>query len=306
MAPDDESSAARLLGEEFTEQVDAVRRGTGLVRDRPPEGVHDTRVAARRLRSTLAAYRPLLDTRLTDPVRDELSWLAGALGPLREADVLDGRLAHQVEALQDRHGMVRGPVLARLRHDSDIRLGAARETAQEALTSDRVDQLLDSLADLAADPPWTDRAHRPVDEVMLPCVAHEWKRVRRKVDAAHAVAVTGDAAPGALDDLLHDVRKATKRARYAADPLVGLHGRDARRFVRTTKRIQSILGEHQDTVDARRQLLVLAGRAADAGEDGFTYGVLHEQQRQRSIRLVSEFTELWQRLHQRRLRAWLR
>ena len=50
-----------------------------LLRTEQPDAVHQVRVAARRLRSTLAAFRPVLDaTTVTEPLRDELSWLGGA------------------------------------------------------------------------------------------------------------------------------------------------------------------------------------------------------------------------------------
>ena len=96
-------------------------------------------------------------------------------------------------------------------------------------------------------------------------------------------------------DLLHRARKAAKRARYAAE-LIGPVDKPqtAKKTVKHYKRIQRILGEHQDSVvasDTLRRLAVTAGTTA--GENGFTYGLLYareqrvaEAARARSRKLV--------------------
>ncbi len=44
------------------------------------------------------------------------------------------------------------------------------------------------------------------------------------------------------------------------------------------KAIQSLLGDHQDSVVSRKHLLQQADAAYAAGEDTFTYGLLHQQE----------------------------
>ena len=46
------------------------------------------RVATRRMRAILRAARPLLDPEWVRSLRAELGWLGGALGPVRDLDVL--------------------------------------------------------------------------------------------------------------------------------------------------------------------------------------------------------------------------
>ena len=58
-----------------------------------PEGVHQARVATRRLRSHLRTFRDLLDPEWAQSLRDELGWLGDELGAVRDADVLLERLA---------------------------------------------------------------------------------------------------------------------------------------------------------------------------------------------------------------------
>ena len=89
------------------------------------------------------------------------------------------------------------------------------------------------------------KAKQPVRDVLPKRVRHDWKRLKSRVDA---LADEPDAALRSAR--LHEVRKAAKRARYAAEPLVGVYGKDAKRFVKAMKRIQSLLGEQHDTVAA--------------------------------------------------------
>ena len=57
-----------------------------------------------------------------------------------------------------------------------------------------------------------------------------------------------------------------------ARPVVG---KDAKRFAKALKGFQTALGEHQDTVVAREALRELGAQAHAAGENGFSFGVLH-------------------------------
>ena len=60
--------------------------------DADTEGVHQARVATRRLRSDLRTFRPLLDREWSQALREELGWIARILGEVRDGDVLRERL----------------------------------------------------------------------------------------------------------------------------------------------------------------------------------------------------------------------
>ena len=76
------------------------------------------------------------------------------------------------------------------------------------------------------------------------------------------------------DARLHEVRKAAKRARYAAEAAEPVLGPRARRMARRAEALQELLGEHQDSVTARSLLRQLGVQAHLAGENGYTYGML--------------------------------
>lgn len=86
--------------------------------------------------------------------------------------------------------------------------------------------------------------------------------------------------PGAhdRDTAIHEARKATKRARYAAEAAVPALGSAASRQAAQAKELQQLLGDHHDSVVARAVLLDLAGKARAAGEDTFTYGLMYQRQ----------------------------
>ena len=64
-----------------------------------PEGVHQARVATRRLRSHLRTSRSMLERDWCDGLREELGWLGDELGAVRDLDVLEERFRRHGSAL---------------------------------------------------------------------------------------------------------------------------------------------------------------------------------------------------------------
>jgi CHAD domain-containing protein len=248
-------------------QLQALRNADLAVRTEQPEGVHDLRVACRRLRSILAAFRPVLDREHTDPLRDELRWVGAQLSGARDTEVALSHLRELVAAQPVE--LVLGPVAARLQQTEikDHQAGARRVT--RTLTDRRYLRLLDALDALVADPPVTELAAAPAPAQLADAVRRTGKRLRRIVDAAQ------EAEGDDRHHLLHEVRKATKRVRYTAEVAEGEFGAPATALVDCTKQVQDLLGAAQDTV-VTRDVAVRVGRAAfAAGENAWTYGRLH-------------------------------
>jgi CHAD domain-containing protein len=229
------------------------------------------RVATRRLRSALATYRQLFDSQRTEPLRQELAWLGTVLGKPRDAEVLRDRLRAHVSELADE--LILGPVTARIDKEMNERHRVAHAELVQTLDDDRYLRLLDQLDDLVADPPFTDRAQRPARRELPRLVARACKRVDRAAAAAEHAEAADDRALR-----LHDVRKAAKRARYAAESVVPVFGKPAVRLATRMEKLQETLGEHQDSVVARQVIRELAVAAAGAGENGFTFGLLYARE----------------------------
>ena len=121
-----------------------------------------------------------------------------------------------------------------------------------------------------------------------------------------AKAVPADAAHPGREAALHEVRKAAKRARYAADAARPVVGKPAKNFARGMKSVQKLLGEHHDTVVIRSQLRQLGVQAHLAGENGFSFGRLHGRQQAAAERAEAAYPAAWQAAKARRRRRWMR
>jgi CHAD domain-containing protein len=230
--------------------------------DVDPEGVHEMRVAVRRMRAALrASDHP-------EAAQEELRWLGGVLGRIRDLDVLLGHLRGQAADLpEDEQAAVE-----RLLHGLVEERRRARRRMLDAFRGARYTNLLRMLADLAmADgrpAGKKDRQPALVDVIARP---H-----RKLAKAAHAL---DDDPP---DDDLHALRIKGKRLRYAAELAAPTGGKPVRRLIKATKTFQDILGDHQDTVVAEAEVRRLLAEQPDLDADVvFVAGRLVERERQR-------------------------
>jgi CHAD domain-containing protein len=269
------------------------------VRSDQTGAVHDMRVATRRLRSTLATYRPLLDREQTDPIREELKWLGEALGRPRDAEVLRQRMLDLVAAQPDEPDL--GPVGSRLDSELAGRHRLALVDLQKVLDGDRYFRLLNALEDLLARPPLTTRAGK-LARHQLPALVG---RVARRVDRA-ARAVPDDQTPQERDQGLHEVRKCAKRARYAAESAIPVAGRPARRMAARMESLQNVLGEHQDSVTAQALLLELTKSDHLSAENGFAFGLLYAQEHARANKARRGYQPALHKASAGKTRRWTR
>jgi CHAD domain-containing protein len=256
-------SAGKALSDYMTEQIDEIFDGDlGLRRGSDP--IHDTRVAIRRLRSTLRVFGKLLDSSAVGDVEEELKWFAGLLGEVRDCQVQRRRFAEALAEYPPE--LVLGPVASRI--DSELQSDQlrARSVVADAMDSPRYLDVLATLQRWRSEPPI---AQPPTFKALRTRA----RKAQRKSDRRLAEAIeAGD------DDLLHRARKAAKRARYAAELLVPVDKR-AKKTVQHYKRFQRVLGDHQDGVVAShllRRLAITAGTTP--GENGFTYGLLYARE----------------------------
>lgn len=267
---------SRLVQDRLADQVAKLARHETAARVGDDEGVHRMRVTCRRLRSLLATARPVLDREVTDPIRAELRWIAGVLGDARDATVVHERLRGLVA--EEPPELVLGPVPARL--DATYAERGAPEL-RAALESSRFGDLRDRLERLVAAPPWTELADAPARDVLPRMLRKERRRVRKAVRSAEA------ADHSAAE--LHEVRKAAKRLRYAAETAAPVGGKPARRLAARSRRLTSRLGSLQDAEMSQTELLAVARAAAAAGEPTFTYGRLHRREEELAERLTATY-----------------
>ena len=136
-----------------------VAHDLGIRLDEDPEDVHQGRVATRRLRSDLRTFRAFLPEDWSQETRRELGWLADALGQARDADVLLGRLRHQVDSLEPRDVRPAGALVAKLVAEQD----RARQQLHATMDTDRYGELLDRLVAAARELPPLKASGQPTE-----------------------------------------------------------------------------------------------------------------------------------------------
>lgn len=280
--PDPDGLAVDALRAVLSEHVRHLLLADVGVRRDLPDSVHQMRVAARRLRSTLATFAPLMIPEAATPLREELKWIANELGAIRDTEVMVERLDRHADNLDDPADTER----ARRVIDELLthRLNAARSSAMAALRSDRHAQLVDDLMTAAVDPPVTDAAFAPCEEAILPLVATSWRRLVRTVAALDVDGPSHE---------WHDARIKAKRARYAADAAAGIFGKKMTAHARSLAEVTELLGDHQDAHVAQGILRELAAQPQVDGATGMSLGILHEYESDEEILDRYRFYDFW-------------
>ncbi|MFI6659347.1 CHAD domain-containing protein [Streptomyces sp. NPDC050523] len=268
------------------EQRDALVELDPAVRQDTYDSVHRMRVATRRMRSAFLSYAKVLDRTVTDPIGEELKWLAGELGVDRDQEVLAERLTAALTELP--RTLVYGPVRTRLRTWMHARHGGSRRRLIGVLDSTRYLTLLDSVDALVAEPPLLRAAAGSPEKVIGKAVRKDFGKLAGMVEQAIA------AEPGTERDLaLHEARKKAKRTRYAAEAAIASLGDPATALAKSMKSLQNLLGDHQDSVMTRQTLRELSAVAHAAGENVFTYGLLYGREEARAAADEAELPGAW-------------
>ncbi len=257
--------------------------------DLDPEDVHQARVAVRRLRSQLRTFRAFVDPAWADGLRAELAWLGGALGQVRDLDVLGQWLVAQAPSLgrEERGQLVAlGDLAAGERAEALTRLS-------RTLGGARYRRLARAVAALADAPPDDATVATMGASDLDDALGRTWRRLRRAVDRL---------ADPPRDEDLHRVRILAKHARYAFEAAAAGIGRDAARLAGCLADLQGDLGEIQDACAAEAWL-----RRAAASEPttALVVGELVAARQAQAGRARSRWPHTWRRARHalRRLRA---
>jgi CHAD domain-containing protein len=244
------------------EQIEELLVWDRAVRADAWDSVHQMRVITRKIRSLVKGSEESFGLADDAWVLEELKLLAGVLGVARDAEVLAERFGGALAELPAH--LIRGPIRERLVDGANRRYQAGLKRSLTAMRSERYFRLLDALDDLkTAGPAATDG--EPPRQTTL---ASAYRKVHKAAKAAAVVKSDPAASPEQRDEALHRIRKKAKRLRYTAAAT------GARRVAKRAKHIQTLLGDHQDSVVSRAHLSEEASAAHAAGEDAFTYGLL--------------------------------
>ncbi|WP_216895031.1 CHAD domain-containing protein [Nocardia alni] len=285
------TTAGPALVAAIDDDVDRLLRAEPDVREDLPDSVHQMRVATRRLRSVLRSYRKVLRASAAGEIREELRWLAGLLGEARDAEVRGERFAALLEEyrsarpgdrsehstpLAEAPSAPDGNRKAQLRtirglvkHERALYVSAHERLLTE-LDGPRYARLRTALLDLRRDPPLhSRRAGSEATRVFSTVLRDDFGGLRRLV--RDEAAVRADPAVGESERIehLHDIRKYAKRLRYSAEAAAQVLGDPATELAERAKKLQSVLGDHRDAIEAMTTIHLAAGRSRAASTSAF-------------------------------------
>src|SRR5512133_220275 len=278
---DKPSSVRDLIGRYISEQCTVIIDSE--VQLRAGENVvHTTRVAVRRLRSTIRVFADLFDPSEAERLEEELAWWATLLGSVRDLDILSVRQAALLAELPAE--LILGPVSSTIQAELAVRRKQAADAMMEALNSERYRKLIGLAHHWRSDAPFTSAADAAADAIN-PAIKKVQKKARKRLSTAVAARRAGELS----DELLHRARKASKRYRYAVEAAQPIWGSKADKIVSERKDLQDVLGNHQDGIVSAAFLRELGVRLGiRSGQNGFTYGVLYARELAASDSLLVE------------------
>lgn len=244
--------------------------------------VHTTRVAVRRLRSSIRVFADLFDPAEANDLESELIWWATLLGEVRDLDILAERQAALLAALPPE--LMLGPVSSTIHTELATRRKRATDDLTDALNSERYRKLIGLIHHWRSDPPFTEAADSPTDAIEA-AIKTAKKKARKRLSTAVAVRQAEEPS----DELFHRARKASKRYRYAVEAAAPVWGPKADKIVAQRKDLQDLLGSHQDGIVSAAFLRELGARVGiRSGQNGFSYGILYAREAASGDALLDE------------------
>jgi CHAD domain-containing protein len=223
-------------------RVDLLKYRTMVLLNRRQIGIHQTRVALRRMRAAFGLFRDAIDgsteRRRVRALAAEAKWLAGECAPARDLHVFLSETVSEVP-----------PVVRRVAN----RVARAHlERARTALSGARFTAFDRELASFTETRPATTRGR--LDEFGRPLLDQHHAKVERR---AHRL--------GSLDrERLHRLRIAIKKLRYAASFLkpafasTAFASQSANAYIEATVRLQGALGALNDRAVAAHMMADIA------------------------------------------------
>jgi len=215
---------------------------------RDAEGLHQLRVALRRLRSALSLFKSALNDQSRADWSSELRWLLGPLGPARDLDVLATETLVEVRTARPDDQAL--GVLAELVAG---RRWKAHHTVRETLGSERYGDLAFGLACWVACRGWRQGAdidvllgqRQPVRDFAAAILTKRHRQVRKA--GRHFATMTPVAR--------HELRIRFKKLRYGTEFFASLFpGREFDEFREVVARMQDLLGQLNDVAVAQHVL----------------------------------------------------
>lgn len=130
-----------------------------------------------------------------------------------------------------------------------------------------------------------------METVMVAHLEKAYKKLRKRHEKAVSNWDNDELSLHEREDYFHDMRKAAKKLRYAAEAAGSATSLKTKRLYKASKKMQSVLGDFQDSVTSRDKLLKVAATARRRGEDTFGYGLLYQRERAIGLAALDDYSE---------------
>lgn len=214
------------------EQQRRIAQAAASIGEAAAHDIHDGRVAARRLRSILKTFRPLLEPDRACLYRADLRSFATALGEAREADVRRELLT----ALSRDDGRISPTAHRRLVALLERSCVASRERLGRQLAAPEWAVLCAALKRQRAGEALVVERSAGMAQVLV-LASRAWRRPLRLLRRGPR-----DVAE------LHELRLAFKHCRYALETVADIAPRESARLLRRLRVAQDCIGDHRDTL----------------------------------------------------------
>lgn len=250
-----------------------------LVRENAYDSVHQLRVTARKLRSVLSSFPRILDPESIAGLAGDLRELGEVLGEARDREV---QLEINTDLLAGEPD-VPADLRAALIDDQLALQERSLRSLRYALSTKRYLQVLDDLDRVIADPVPGPDADRPATEVAAEGIELAARRLAKAEKKLKSFQPWSDE----WVEQVHRIRKRAKAVRYTADAAKPLGMKSAARTAKQAARIQSHLGDFQDTVVNREQLAQVAADLSPGAN--FVLGRLDAREERRGRKAVKAY-----------------
>jgi CHAD domain-containing protein len=232
VSPSGLAAGSRRIDTALREQQRLLRTAAARLELASGSDVHHGRIAARRMRSLLRSFRPLLDVRRARLMRAELRSFARALAAVREADVR------------------RDLLLALARRDPEVAPGDFQRLS--LMLEDLCLEARASLRRHVAEPGWDALGAAILGDTAADSLLVRrdagLDRLLRAVDKSWREAVQLLESEPTQAAELHALRLRLKHCRYALEPVADVRPEEAARLLRRLRAAQDLIGEHRDTL----------------------------------------------------------
>ena len=243
---------ANAAREALSERIAEARRQMEPLGSHSVDGIHDMRVASRRLRAAIKEFRKWLPENQCKAWTKKIRRITQSLGRPRELDVMLLAIKSRTTENVDMHEALSfaACTLERLRDDADAQCEDALRIVQNGTLSEEADALLGAAS--------------PRQQCF---VLRLGKRLARQLDEAASVYDTWICAPNADD--LHRLRIACKKLRYACEIHARHYPGHMPGFIRHLKSLQDSLGRWNDTRLLLTELRALPKEVLDTAPPAF-------------------------------------